>query len=156
MCLPAVTEVDKGSRTPNVNEPLQRTNHCSPVSTGGLNTVKQAMERNGLRLDRRVERELGFWTTGDYVNPGGPANYFSEDNWGDTTTVVQTSQGKKKKLVRRATKYLSSVQKWDDTHWKTYIELPSRKRGQTACRSGSEAGDDRILSDDDAVMVLSD
>ncbi|KAJ6547949.1 hypothetical protein DFH09DRAFT_632095 [Mycena vulgaris] len=139
--------------------------HLAALDTipGGYERLEAKPEGALLLAVEAVERELGFWTTGDYVNPGGPANYFSEDNWGDTTTVVQTSQGKKKKLVRRATKYLSSVQKWDDTHWKTviedakqYIELPSRKRGQTASRSGSEAGDDRILSDDDAVMVLSD
>ncbi|KAJ6530318.1 hypothetical protein B0H19DRAFT_482569 [Mycena capillaripes] len=139
--------------------------HLAALETipGGYERLEAKPEGALLLAVEAVERELGFWTTGDYVNPGGPANYFSEDNWGDTTTVVQTSQGKKKKLVRRATKYLSSVQKWDDTHWKTviedakqYIEVPSRKRGQTASRSGSEVGDDRILSDDDAVMVLSD
>ncbi|KAJ6602344.1 hypothetical protein B0H10DRAFT_2080287, partial [Mycena sp. CBHHK59/15] len=96
---------------------------------------------------------------GDYVNPGKRANFFSEDNLGDT--VVR--EGNKNKLVRHATKSLSTIEKWDDDHWKDlidtvkeYIETPGRKRARTTSRSGSEAGDDVIVSDDDGVMVLSD
>ncbi|KAJ6558901.1 hypothetical protein B0H10DRAFT_1967212 [Mycena sp. CBHHK59/15] len=74
-----------------------------------------------------------------------------------------TAEGSKNKLVRRATKFLSTIDKWDDDHWKDlidtakeYIETPGRKRARTTSRSGSEAGDDVIVSDDDGVMVLSD
>jgi hypothetical protein len=92
------------------------------------------------------------------VNPGKRA---IEDNWGDK--VIQTPPGQKNKIVRRATKFLPSIQEWDDARWdelieaaKEFIEIPSRKRARTASRSGSEAGDDSMLSDDDVVMVLSD
>ncbi|KAJ6541301.1 hypothetical protein B0H10DRAFT_2137141 [Mycena sp. CBHHK59/15] len=96
--------------------------------------------------------ELQFGRTGEYMNsnPNSPANHFSIDNYDDTLEIIQTANGKKKKLVRCATKFLPTVQKWDDAHWR------SRKHAQTASRSGSEAGDDMILSDNDAVMVLSD
>ncbi|KAJ6620204.1 hypothetical protein B0H10DRAFT_2023119 [Mycena sp. CBHHK59/15] len=89
-----------------------------------------------------------------------------EHNYDDTVEIVQTATAgkKQKKLVRRATKFLSSVQKWDEARWeevieaaKEFMEVSSRKRAQTASHSGSEAGDDMVLSDDDdAVMVLSD
>ncbi|KAJ7939182.1 hypothetical protein B0H13DRAFT_2532613 [Mycena leptocephala] len=110
-----------------------------------------------------VERELEFWRTGEYVNPNKTANYFSVDNYADTVELVQTAQGKKK-VVRHATKFLSTIQQWDDSHWKEvieaakeFMELPGRKRAQTVSRSGSEAGDDvAILSDDDVIMILSD
>ncbi|KAJ7934802.1 hypothetical protein B0H13DRAFT_2305260 [Mycena leptocephala] len=111
-----------------------------------------------------AERELEFWRTGEYVNPNKTANYFSVENYADTVELVQTAQGKKKKVVRHATKFLSTIQQWDDSHWKEvieaakeFMELPGRKRAQTVSRSGSEAGDDdAILSDDDVIMILSD
>ncbi|KAJ7893275.1 hypothetical protein B0H13DRAFT_2037538, partial [Mycena leptocephala] len=68
----------------------------------------------------------------------------------------------KKKLTRRATKFQSAVRKWDKSRWKEvtegakeFMERSSRKRGQTASRSGSEVGDDALISDDE-VMILSD
>ncbi|KAJ6462161.1 hypothetical protein C8R45DRAFT_529214 [Mycena sanguinolenta] len=110
-----------------------------------------------------VERELKFWRSGDYVHPSTKDHsaFFSIDNWDDKYEIVDTPQGKKKKLVRRATKFRSTVQEWKDTHWdnvvetaKMFMEIPSRKRGQTVSCSSSEVGDDVI--DDDEVMVLSD
>jgi signal recognition particle receptor subunit beta len=73
--------------------------------------------------------------------------------------ISQTSlsgRGKRKKLVCRTTKLLSTIDEWDDDHWMDLIDTPGRKRARTTIRSGSEAGDDVIVSDDDGVMVLSD
>ncbi|KAJ6613719.1 hypothetical protein B0H10DRAFT_2221962 [Mycena sp. CBHHK59/15] len=109
-----------------------------------------------------VQHGLQFWKTGEYVNPNKPADHFSIDNWSDTVVASTTNQ-KKGKMVRRATKFLSTVQKWDAARWneikvaaQEWVELPARRRAQTSSRSASEAGDDAMLSDDDVVMVLSD
>ncbi|KAJ6613086.1 hypothetical protein B0H10DRAFT_2275826 [Mycena sp. CBHHK59/15] len=132
---------------------------CLEAIPGGYVRLEAHPKGALLLAMQSVEHELGFWKTGDYVNPGKRANFFSEDNLGDT--VVR--EGSKNKLVRRATKFLSTIDKWDDDQWKDlidtakeYIETPGRKRARTTSRSGSEAGDDVIVSDDDGVMVLSD
>ncbi|KAJ6561587.1 hypothetical protein B0H10DRAFT_2239869 [Mycena sp. CBHHK59/15] len=132
------------------------------IIPGGYERLKAYTESALLMLEQGVHHELLFWRTGEYVNPNTPAHYFSIDNYADTVKIIETAQGKKK-LVWRATKFLSTVQKWDETHWeevigaaKEFIELLGRKRAQTASCSGSEAGDNAILSDNDAVMVLSD
>ncbi|KAJ6531552.1 hypothetical protein B0H10DRAFT_2150473 [Mycena sp. CBHHK59/15] len=138
---------------------------CLEEIPGGYERLKSHPESALLMSAQAVEHQLQFWRTGEYVNsnPNSPANHFSIDNYDDTLEIIQTANGKKKKLVRRATKFLPTVQKWDDAHWeeviegaKEFMEVSSRKRAQTASRSGSEAGDDMILSDDDTVMVLSD
>ncbi|KAJ6545944.1 hypothetical protein B0H10DRAFT_1969834 [Mycena sp. CBHHK59/15] len=107
-----------------------------------------------------VHRALLFWRTGEYVYVQKPSNYFSIDNWGDHT--VANADGTKGKVVRRATKYLASVQKWNDDRWKAvkaaaqeWVEVPSRKRAASS-RSASEAGNDVILSEEEEVIVLSD
>ncbi|KAJ7449363.1 hypothetical protein B0H11DRAFT_2332351 [Mycena galericulata] len=106
-----------------------------------------------------VERTLQFWRTGEYVNPGSSSSYFSGDVWGDTTVI-----GKKGKRlrVRRATKFMATIEKWDEDRWteviaaaEEWMELPSCKRSATTSRSASEA-EDEVMSDDDVVMVLSD
>ncbi|KAJ7433855.1 hypothetical protein FB451DRAFT_1419373 [Mycena latifolia] len=106
-----------------------------------------------------VQRALQFWQTGVYVNPQKTANHFSIDNWGDS---VITSGQKKDKLVRRATKFMASVQKWDEDRWvelkaaaSEWVELPGRKRGGSS-RSGSEAEDNAVLEEDDEIIILSD
>ncbi|KAJ6632008.1 hypothetical protein B0H10DRAFT_2426924 [Mycena sp. CBHHK59/15] len=133
---------------------------CLEAIPSGYGQLEADPEAALLMSEQAVQRELGFCRTGEYVNPGGRANAFSEDNWGDTVTVVETNRGKKRKLVRRATRFLSMIKKWDAAHWKEvieagneYMELPSCKRGQSASRSGSEAGDDVMLSDDDVSRV---
>jgi hypothetical protein len=95
------------------------------------------------------------------VNAQKTADSFSTDNWADH--IINRGPGHRPKQVRRATKFLSSVQKWTEDQRKEvtaaaqeYVELPSRKRAQTSSRSGSEAGDDAMLSDDDEVIVVSD
>lgn len=109
----------------------------------------------------QVQRALQFFKTGEYINPGKTADHFSIDNWGDTKVAV----GNKTKLVRRATKFMATVQGWDTDRWNElieaateWVEQPARRRGQTSSRSASEAGDDDqdMLSDDDAVIVVSD
>ncbi|KAJ6570029.1 hypothetical protein B0H10DRAFT_2237989 [Mycena sp. CBHHK59/15] len=110
-----------------------------------------------------VHRALQFWQTGEYVNPQKTSSHFSIDNWGDTVINATGHVEKRGKLVRRATKFFGSLQKWDEARWKElkaaaaqWVEVPGRKRAGSS-RSASEAGDDdAMLSDDDAVMVLSD
>jgi len=136
---------------------------CLEAIPGGYERLKAHPESALLMAEQAVYHELQFWRTGEYVNPNKPANFFSVDNCDDTVEIVQTAEGRKKKLVRCATKYLSTVQKWDDARWaevieaaREFMEIPSRTRAQTTSRSGSEAGDNTILSDDDVVMILSD
>ncbi|KAJ6522565.1 hypothetical protein B0H19DRAFT_1277263 [Mycena capillaripes] len=109
-----------------------------------------------------VHRALEMWKTGEFIIPKKPLNYFGIDNWGDTV-VPSPSNKKKGKLVRRATKFLATVEKWDEARWNElkaaadkWIELPARHRAQTGSHSASGSGDDAVLSDDDTVMVLSD
>ncbi|KAJ7200732.1 hypothetical protein B0H12DRAFT_1154408 [Mycena haematopus] len=135
---------------------------CLDAIPGAYEQLDVYPESALLMAEQAVHHELKFWRTGEYVNPNKTANYFSADNCDDIVEIVQTPEGKKKKLTRRATKFLSTVQKWDDARWqevidgaKDFMELPGRKRAPTLSRSGSEAGDDPVLLDDD-VMVLSD
>ncbi|KAJ7454255.1 hypothetical protein FB451DRAFT_663044 [Mycena latifolia] len=107
-----------------------------------------------------VQRALQLWQTGVYVNSHKTANHFSSDNWGD---MVQTTGPKKGKLFRRATKFVASVKEWEESVWDDLIaaaspfaEVPRKSRSGTASRSGSEAGDDTVISDDDEFIVLSD
>ncbi|KAJ6625656.1 hypothetical protein B0H10DRAFT_2211929 [Mycena sp. CBHHK59/15] len=109
-----------------------------------------------------VQRALGFWKMGEYVNPNKPADHFSIDNWSDTVVASTTNQ-KKGKMVWCATKFLSTVQKWDAARWneikaavQEWVKLPAHQHAQTSSCSVSEAGDDTMLSDGDVVMVLSD
>ncbi|KAJ7764025.1 hypothetical protein DFH07DRAFT_956294 [Mycena maculata] len=109
-----------------------------------------------------VQRALEFWRTGTYVNPLKASSHFSVDNWGDIQAAGNVDK-KKNRLVRRATKFLASVQKWDDKRWKEvkeaadeWVELPGRKRGATGSRSASEASDDDPMLSDDEILVLSD
>ncbi|KAJ7166622.1 hypothetical protein C8R46DRAFT_899575, partial [Mycena filopes] len=105
-----------------------------------------------------VQRALQFYRTGEYINSKKTTDHFRIDQWGDTTTQV----GRRTQLVRRATKFMATVEKWDAARWteikvaaQEWVEEPSRRRGQTTSRSGSEAGDDELLSDA-VVVVVSD
>ncbi|KAJ7631553.1 hypothetical protein DFH06DRAFT_1303634 [Mycena polygramma] len=138
--------------------------HMSSLATipGGYKR-REAQPVGALLLSvQAVQRALELWKSGEYVNPHKSANHFSVDNWGDTV-IASTNNQKKGKLVRRATKFLSTVQEWKVDRWDElkaaaaeWVELPTRRRSVTASRSGSEAGDDAMLSDDDIIMVLSD
>ncbi|KAJ6629705.1 hypothetical protein B0H10DRAFT_1939676 [Mycena sp. CBHHK59/15] len=65
-----------------------------------------------------VHRALQFWQTGEYVNPQKTSSHFSIDNWGDTVINATGHVEKRGKLVRRATKFFGSLQKWDEARWK--------------------------------------
>ncbi|KAF7368104.1 hypothetical protein MSAN_00876600 [Mycena sanguinolenta] len=136
---------------------------CLDDIPGAYERLDSHLESALLMSAQAVERELQFWRSGDYVHPStkDQSAFFSIDNWDDKYEIVDTPRGKKKKLIRRATKFRSTVQDWKDTQWdnvvesaKAFMEIPSRKRGQTVSCSSSEVGDDII--DDDEVMVLSD
>ncbi|KAJ6595932.1 hypothetical protein B0H10DRAFT_2197280 [Mycena sp. CBHHK59/15] len=108
-----------------------------------------------------VQWALQFWRTGVYNKPATRTSYFSSDNWDDYTIPNPNPHGKKDKLVRRATKYLASVKKWDQERWdeitvaaKEYMDAPSRRRAASSSRSASEAGDD-MFSDDDESLTMS-
>ncbi|KAJ7928711.1 hypothetical protein B0H13DRAFT_2311335 [Mycena leptocephala] len=85
-------------------------------------------------------------------------NFFSSDNWDDYTIANPDPRGKRDKLVRRATKLLASVKKWDTERWDEIkagaMEAPSRRRAASS-RSASEPGD-AMFSDDDEVIIVSD
>ncbi|KAF7293854.1 hypothetical protein HMN09_01181400 [Mycena chlorophos] len=61
-----------------------------------------------------VHRELGFWTTGDYVAPSRDRKYtFSADNWADKTTMENGAR----KTIKRSSKYVKALEKWDKDKW---------------------------------------
>ncbi|KAJ7883390.1 hypothetical protein B0H13DRAFT_2278138 [Mycena leptocephala] len=135
---------------------------CLEGVPGGYRRLESPPESALLLAEQAVRHDLKYWRTGEYINLNKTSDYFSVENCGDIIETVQTAQGKKKKLTRRATKFQSAVRKWDKSRWKEvtegakeFMERPSRKRGQTASRSGSEVGDDALISDDE-VMILSD
>ncbi|KAF7348717.1 hypothetical protein MVEN_01390600 [Mycena venus] len=108
-----------------------------------------------------VQRALQFWRTGVYVNPHPMprSNYFSGDVWGDYSI---SGKGGKDKLVRRATKFMPAVQKWDEDRWnklkevaQEWVQVRTRRRA-TSSRSASEVGDDSVVSEDEEVIVVSD
>ncbi|KAJ7911948.1 hypothetical protein B0H13DRAFT_2327803 [Mycena leptocephala] len=129
---------------------------------GGYGRLESPPESALLLAEQAVRHELKYWRTCEYINPNKTSDCFSVENCGDIIETVQTAQGKKKKLTRRVTKFQSAVRKWDKSRWmevtegaKEFMEQPSRKRGRTTSRSGSEVGDDVLISDDE-VMILSD
>ncbi|KAJ6626371.1 hypothetical protein B0H10DRAFT_2304101 [Mycena sp. CBHHK59/15] len=110
-----------------------------------------------------LQRALQFWRTGVYNNPQPTprANWFSSEHWDDYTIPNPNPRGAKDKLVRRGTKFMASVKKWDTARWdevkeraKSFMEAPTRRRAASS-RSTSEAGD-AIFSDDDEVIIVSD
>ncbi|KAJ7703752.1 hypothetical protein B0H16DRAFT_1747884 [Mycena metata] len=72
-----------------------------------------------------VQRALQFFKTGEYINRGKTADHFSIDNWGDTKVAVGSN---KTKLVRRATKFMATVQGWDPDRWNELIEAKGAQR----------------------------
>ncbi|KAJ7465533.1 hypothetical protein FB451DRAFT_1179016 [Mycena latifolia] len=109
---------------------------------------------------RQVERALNLWKTGVYVNTHGNSTHFSVENWGDCVGPADQRTGERK-LVRRATKYVTTVQKWKkEQQWDELITAASefvevgRKRG-AASRSASEASGDELVPEED-VIILSD
>ncbi|KAJ7465495.1 hypothetical protein FB451DRAFT_1369850 [Mycena latifolia] len=107
-----------------------------------------------------VEHALNLWKTGVYVNTHGNSTHFSVENWGDCVGPADQRTGERK-LVRRATKYVTTVQKWKkEQQWDELITAASefvevgRKRG-AASRSASEASGDELVPEED-VIILSD
>ncbi|KAJ7137437.1 hypothetical protein C8R43DRAFT_893712, partial [Mycena crocata] len=115
-----------------------------------------------LLSSQAVQRALQFWQTGELIVPPRAPGYFSVENWGDTRAPLEKEDPQfTGLLVRRATKHLASVQKWDKERWDQvkamaarWVELPSRKRVVLSSRSASEASDGLMMPDD--VIVVSD
>jgi hypothetical protein len=107
----------------------------------------------------QVERALRLRATGELVIPRGPPGYFSIDNWGDQH--VRSPAGKVK-TIRRATKFLATIQKkWGKDHWEKLCEVASewtesRKRAASS-HASSDAGDlPEEDEDDEEMIILSD
>ncbi|KAJ6631377.1 hypothetical protein B0H10DRAFT_1938273 [Mycena sp. CBHHK59/15] len=107
----------------------------------------------GNGIDKKIERALQFWKTGEYMNPQKPSSHFSVNNWGDTTIRIHNRD----KQVKG-----KWYDQWDQARWdelkeavSEWVETPTRKRAASS-RSASEAGDDLMMSDDDEVIVMSD
>jgi hypothetical protein len=107
----------------------------------------------------QVERILQLWASGTYIVPKGPAGHFSADNWGD----IKTRDGKgPTKLTRRATKWLSSLKKWDDDKWEelraaaAVWQEEKKKRAATSSRGTSEVDEMEVIEVEDDVVVVSD
>ncbi|KAJ7494907.1 hypothetical protein FB451DRAFT_1550594 [Mycena latifolia] len=105
-----------------------------------------------------VERNLKYWSTGEYTVPKGLAGQFSFDNYGDVKKRISST---KNQLIRRATKFLSVVQKWDDARWEELrVEAAEwqdkRKRAASSSRGTSEAEPMEDTDEEPEVVVLSD
>ncbi|KAJ7692794.1 hypothetical protein B0H14DRAFT_3662735 [Mycena olivaceomarginata] len=93
-----------------------------------------------------VERNLGFWKTGQYIVPKGSDWFFSRDNWADIRkTDPQTGH---KLVTRRATKYLSTIEN---------MEEPKRQKKLPSSAASSDVEEViEIIDDDEDDVVVSD
>ncbi|KAJ7213374.1 hypothetical protein GGX14DRAFT_445031 [Mycena pura] len=86
-----------------------------------------------------VEYMLLRWTTGAYVPPSREQKeQFSADNWGDYTESVGP---KKQRILRRATKFLKTLQEWTDEDWEGFLEEAAayKEKGRRNRRISSRA-----------------
>ncbi|KAJ7484307.1 hypothetical protein FB451DRAFT_1392871 [Mycena latifolia] len=82
----------------------------------GASPRSQAPAIGALLLSMQaVERALNLWKTGVYVNTHGHSTHFSVESWGDCVGPADQLTGERK-LGRRATKYVTTVQKWKKEH----------------------------------------
>ncbi|KAF8872811.1 hypothetical protein BD779DRAFT_1679516 [Infundibulicybe gibba] len=114
-----------------------------------------------------VERALGFWSTGAFVADTSTGSHFSADNWGDTmerrkaegssSSAIKTGTYK----VRRATKYLASVNNFSAEHWENIFQearelLAERQRKKKRTSSTASSAPDIIEDDTSDVILVSD
>ncbi|KAJ7618620.1 hypothetical protein FB45DRAFT_169729 [Roridomyces roridus] len=110
-----------------------------------------------------AQRSMELWKTGELVIPKRPdtSGQFSFDNYGDK----RTREGGIVKLVRRASKYLATVNNWDDNcwevlyaeaaHWKGHGKKKSGRTSAAATPTASEA--ETVEQDEDGdLIILSD
>ncbi|KAJ6517195.1 hypothetical protein C8R47DRAFT_1254521 [Mycena vitilis] len=137
---------------------------CLDAIPSGYTRLKERPVGALLMAVQAVQRTLQFWRTGVYINPVPMlrVNYFSSDNWDDHTVTNPNPNGKKDKLVRRATMFQSTVKAWDDERWnevmkeaREFVEVVSNRRRAGSSRSASDA-DDSMYSEDEDVIIVSD
>ncbi|KAJ6623230.1 hypothetical protein B0H10DRAFT_2187142 [Mycena sp. CBHHK59/15] len=115
---------------------------------GALLIAVQAVECNLLR-----------WRTGTYTVQRAPPGEFSAENWGDIKTRASKT---KNAITRRATKFLSAVQKWDDERWEELraaaAEWVDKKKVRASSSRGTSEVEDMEDTEDEEpeVIVLSD
>ncbi|KAJ6600187.1 hypothetical protein B0H10DRAFT_697846 [Mycena sp. CBHHK59/15] len=107
-----------------------------------------------------VECNLQRWRTGTYTVQRGPPGEFSAENLGDIKTRTSKT---KNTVTRRATKFLSVVQKWDDARWEELRAAAAewvdkrKARAASSSRGTSEAEDMEDTEDEEPeIIVLSD
>ncbi|KAJ7312722.1 hypothetical protein DFH08DRAFT_1087533 [Mycena albidolilacea] len=108
-----------------------------------------------------VERNLGFWKTGQYVVPKGSDWFFSCDNWSD---IRQTDPKTGNTLItRHATKYLSTIKKWTAERWDQQLDEAAvwkerKRQKKLPCSAASSEVEEviEIIDDDEDDVVVSD
>ncbi|KAJ6626486.1 hypothetical protein B0H10DRAFT_2185729 [Mycena sp. CBHHK59/15] len=88
-----------------------------------------------------------------------PPGEFSAENWGDIKTHASKT---KNTITRRATKFMSAVQKWDDERWEelraAVAEWVDKKKVRASSSRGTSEVEDMEDTEDEEpeVIVLSD
>ncbi|KAJ7367075.1 hypothetical protein DFH08DRAFT_929746 [Mycena albidolilacea] len=133
-----------------------------------LDTIPAKYERSMARpvgalllAVQAVERNLGFWKTGQYVVPKGSDWFFSCDNWSD---IRQTDPKTGNTLItRRATKYLSTIEKWTAERWDQQLDEAAvwkerKRQKKLPCSAASSEVEEviEIIDDDEDDVVVSD
>ena len=104
-------------------------------------------------------RALEIWTDGEKPIKKPPA--FSADNYGDTFVKVDNNGGRpKRRKIRRATFFVSTVNKFDSNTWNTIITeardyLPeAKKRRSSTASSVTVIADADDIDDPDVDFVM--
>ncbi|KAJ7293024.1 hypothetical protein C8J57DRAFT_14040 [Mycena rebaudengoi] len=128
-------------------------------SIPAMHTRSAAQPIGALLLSvQAVERALQFRKTGELVVPKGVAGHFSIDNWGDQ----KYRDNGKTKTTRRATKFVATLQAWDEKRWQEIRagaeEWVEKKKRAASSRASSDAGDlglgDEDGEDDEQIMII--
>ncbi|KAJ7206422.1 hypothetical protein GGX14DRAFT_397226 [Mycena pura] len=94
-----------------------------------------------------VEYVLGRWATGTYIAPNKKmrADEFSAANWADYVDAPAPGSTRRRK-VRRATKYLKTLQSWTADEWTEYIAAARTLQPKTRKRRGQNDDASRASS----------
>ncbi|KAJ7200093.1 hypothetical protein GGX14DRAFT_572207 [Mycena pura] len=106
-----------------------------------------------------VDYTLARWKTGEYVpSTKDREEKFSGDNWADYTEVTGTN---KRRKVRRATKWLKTLQSWTDDEWVDLLDhaaslrlKPRRGSSRASSRASSSAPEEDIEEEEEEEFVL--
>ncbi|KAJ6582259.1 hypothetical protein B0H19DRAFT_1252368 [Mycena capillaripes] len=92
-----------------------------------------------------MERELGYWKTGEYVAPGkSQKEQFSFDQWGDCDEEATATRPKRHNP--RATRFVPSIRKWTEEQWEQvnaaaahYMDKKRKARSASVVSSDAES-----------------